>query len=227
MKKAKTSYEKKNKKEEPKIVFEDFPYEDKKNELGTDKKQKNIILPTLIVLFFIVLFILSSVLNEWILYGNESNDYNLVNKFKENYAIIEPNSRMNLFKEIGFDVSKTKTEIMNGKNYVTTYAYHKVQDDASFADAISVYYDDKYEVSYVLLSLIYKKEEFSISKVAADCDAIIMNFVKVDTPKKAISEALNNGYYFLKDNVTKADVSYRVINDSDDKHYVLTVMIEK
>lgn len=227
MKNAKTSYEKKNKKEEPKIVFEDFPYENKKNELGTDKKSKNIILPTLIILFFGILFILSSILNEWVLYGNESSNYKLVNKFEENYATIEPDLRMDLFKKIGFDVSKTKTEIMSGKNYVTTYAYHKVQDDASSADAISVYYDDKYRVSYILLSLIYKKEEFSVSKVAADCDAIIMNFVKVDTPKKAISEAYNNGYYFLKDNATKSDVSYRVIKDSDDKNYVLTVIIEK
>lgn len=227
MKKTITSYEEKNKKEGPKIIFEDFPSKDKKNKLKTEKELKNKVLTILIVLVLIILFILSSILNERILYINESNDYKLINKFEGKYATIEPDSRINLFKEIGFDVSKTKTEIMNQKSYVTTYAYHKVQEDAPFADSISVYYDDKYEVSYVLLSLMYKKEEFRISKTVADCNAIIMNFVKVNTSKNAIKEAINNGYYYLRDNVTKSNVSYRVINASDDDYYILTVMLEK
>ena len=73
MVKEKTSYEEKNKKEERKIIFEEFPYKKEKN----NKKIKNVIITILIIIILLVLFTFSSILNKYILYGNESNDYKL------------------------------------------------------------------------------------------------------------------------------------------------------
>lgn len=222
MTKEKTSYEEKNKKEERKIIFEEFPYKKEKN---NNKKIKNVIITILIIIILLVLFTFSSILNKYILYGNESNDYKIVNNFDGNYAKISPQDRQDLFKKIGFDVSKTKTEIKDNNNYVTTYAYHNNSDDNLFADSISVYYDGNYEVTYIILSLVYSKNDFSIASATADCNAIIKNFAIVTTPKNAISEVFDNGYYYLGKNDANADVSYRLIKQ--DKYYLLTVTLEK
>ena len=221
MVKEKTSYEEKNKKEERKIIFEEFPYKKEKN----NKKIKNVIITILIIIILLVLFTFSSILNKYILYGNESNDYKIVNNFDGNYAKISPQDRQDLFKKIGFDVSKTKTEIKDNNKYVTTYAYHNNSDDNLLADSISVYYDGNYEVTYIILSLVYSKNEFSIASATADCNAIIKNFINVATPKNAITEAVYNGYYYLGKNDANADVSYRLIKEN--KHYILTITLEK
>lgn len=224
MKSFKTSYDNKKNKEEAKIIFEAFPEKKDLNEPKQNKKNKNTLLCLLVIIVLVILFVGSSVLNQKILYGNESNDYKLVNKFDGDYAIITPSDRSTLFNNIGFDVSKTRTETKGNKSYVTTYAYRKVNED--FADAISVYYDDDYSINYVVVSLIYKKDNFSISKTAADCNAILKNFVNVNTSKNAISEVKVNKYYYLKDSSSKIDVSYR-FSEEINKYYVLTIIVEK
>ncbi len=226
MKSFKTSYDKEKNKEDAKIIFEVFPEKNTPNKPGSNVKKKKIILYLLIIILLVFLFVGSSILNQKVLYGNESNDYKLVNKFSGNYATIKPSDRSDLFKNIGFDVSKTKTETKNDKNYITTYAYRRLNEETSDADAISVYYDENYDVNYIMVSLIYKKSEFSISKTTADCNAILKNFINVNTPKNAISEVKSNGYYYLKDNSSKIEVSY-TLSDKSKKYYVLTIIVEK
>jgi len=224
MKSFKTSYDNKRNKEEAKIIFEAFPEKKDLNEVKRNKKNKNIVLHLLVIIVLVILFVGSSFLNQKILYGNVSNRYKWVNKFDGDYAIITPPNRGTLFNNIGFDVSKTKIETKDNKSYVTTYAYRKVNED--FSDTISVYYDEDYSVNYIVVSLIYKKDNFSISKTTADCNAILKNFVNVNTSKNAISEVNANKYYYLKDNSSKIDVSYS-LSEEINKYYVLTVIVEK
>lgn len=220
---------KKNKNEELKIEFEPFPgnvtKEDyigkKENEEKANKSTFKMLSLIIIILF---LFIFSSKLNEIVLYGNESNDYTVVNKFNGNYATIEK-GRNSLLRKIGFEHSKSKKETLKNKQYEATYAYNSFSGLDDLTDSITVYYDEKNTVNYVVLSLAYKKDEFNKASVTADCNAILKNFIKMNTPNTAIKEVSENKYYYLHDVKTKTNATY-MLKQIKNKYYVLTVIID-
>ena len=74
------------------------------------------------------------------------------------------------------------------------------------------------------MNLIYLKNDFSISQVAADCNAVLKNYVNVTTPKNAIAEAKNNGFYYYNDSKSNIKVSY-ILTNTDKKYYTLKVIV--
>lgn len=206
----------KNKKEE-KIEFKPFPGKRKKQ-----KYLKKIILLIIIVIILIVLYVSSSIFNERILYGSASYNYKTINKFDSNYASITKKNREKLLKDIGFTGVMSRKKQLKDKVYDATYAYKKIKDDK--IDEIIVVYDNNDKVKYIELSLVYLKDDFSISNVAADSNAILKNYVLMTTPKNAIAEAKNNGYYYYNDSKTKTKASY-ILTSLDKKYYSLKVII--
>lgn len=226
MKSLHTSYIKN--KEDLKIVFEKFPGDTQKEDKTIEKnkkknKKKNSIFKILIIIVLISLFIGSSILNKIVLSEIESKSYKVVNKFKGNYANIKKEDRTKLFKEIGFDVSKEKIEIKDDTSYITTYAFRKLSIDNDLADSISVYYDINNNVTYIVLTLIYEKDEFGIFEVAADCNAIIKNFVDINTSRNMINQAMENNYYYSKDKDTKITSFYSLTDNNG--YYVLSLVV--
>lgn len=226
---------KKNNKEELKIEFVPFPGNIKNYEINksletksykdnTNNKKNLRVFVIIIILLF--LFIFSTILNQKLLYGNASNNYNIVNKFDGNYATVKKENRGELLKNIGFDYFGNKLEVLNSNKYNVSYAYNNLNAYDGLMNSISIYYNDIDVVSYIKLNLIYKKSEFSVSKTTSDCNDILKNFVKVNTTKNAISQALNNGYFMLEDIKIKAKVSYAIKGDLGD-YYTLTVIVNK
>lgn len=84
--------------------------------------------------------------------------------------------------------------------------------------------NDENKVKFVELNLIYLKNDFSISQVAADCNAVLKNYVNVTTPKNAIAEAKNNSFYYYNDSKSNIKVSYLLAN-TDKKYYTLKVIV--
>ena len=68
------------------------------------------------------------------------------------------------------------------------------------------------------------KNDFSISQVAADCNAVLKNYVNVTTPKNAIAEAKNNDFYYYNDSKSNIKVSYLLANTVK-KYYTLKVIV--
>lgn len=229
---------KKNNKEELKIEFVPFPGDIKDDEINksletkddkdntNNKKSKKNLRIFVIIIILLFLFIFSTILNQKLLYGNVSNNYNIVNKFDGNYAMVKKENRNKLLKNIGFDYFENKLEVLNNNKYNVSYAYNNLNAYDDLMNSISIYYNDIDVVGYIKLSLIYKKSEFSVSKTTSDCNDILKNFVKVNTTKNAISQALNNGYFMLEDIKIKAKVSYTLKSDLED-YYTLTVIVNK
>ena len=208
----------KNKKED-KIVFEPFP--------GRKKKQKylkKIMLFIAIAIILIILYVSSSILNKIVLYGSVSEDYKIINEFDSSYASIPKNNRKNILKSIGFTNVISMKKQLNGKMYDANYAYKNLKEYENNIDEITVVYNDTNSVKYIELNLVYLKDDFSISRVAADSNAILKNYVLMTTPKNAIAEAKNNGYYYYNDSKTKTKVSY-ILTSLDKKYYTLKVII--
>ena len=91
-------------------------------------------------------------------------------------------------------------------------------------DEITIIYYDENKVKFIELNLIYLKNDFSISQVAADCNAVLKNYVNVTTPKNAIAEAKNDGFYYYNDSKSNIKVSYLLAN-TDKKYYTLKVIV--
>lgn len=208
----------KNKRED-KIEFEPFPGKRKKQ-----KHLKKIILFIIIVIILVALYVSSSIFNKIVLYGNVSADYKKVNDFKSNYAYISKKSREDILKKIGFTNVMSRKKQLNDKVYDATYAYNKIEEYDGKLDEITIIYDDENKVKFVELNLIYLKNDFSISQVAADCNAVLKNYVNVTTPKNAISEAKNNDFYYYNDSKSNIKVSYLLAN-TDKKYYTLKVIV--
>lgn len=209
-------------KKESKIVFEPFP-----GSVKTKRNKENFKKSFLIILLFfllVFLYVSSSILNERLLYGNVSENYKIVNKFSENYALINQKDKKTLLKNIGFtNVFDEKKELYN-KVYDAIYAYKNVEGYKGKRDDIIIVYDKDYNLKNIELNLVYSKYDFSISRVTADSNAILKNYVKMVTPKKAIAEAKNNGYYYYNDLKTKTKASY-ILTSVDKKYYSLKVII--
>lgn len=208
----------KNKKED-KIVFEPFPGKKKKQ-----KYLKKIMLFIVIAIILIILYVSSSILNKIVLYGSVSEDYKIINKFDSSYASIPKNNRKNILKSIGFTDVISMEKQLNGKMYDANYAYKNLKEYENNIDEITVVYNDTNSVKYIELNLVYLKDDFSISRVAADSNAILKNYVLMTTPKNAIAEAKNNGYYYYNDSKTKTKASY-ILTSLDKKYYTLKVII--
>lgn len=208
----------KNKKED-KIVFEPFPGKKKKQ-----KYLKKIMLFIVIAIILIILYVSSSILNKIVLYGSVSEDYKIINKFDSSYASIPKNNRKNILKSIGFTNVISMEKQLNGKMYDANYAYKNLKEYENNIDEITVVYNDTNSVKYIELNLVYLKDDFSISRVAADSNAILKNYVLMTTPKNAIAEAKNNGYYYYNDSKTKTKASY-ILTSLDKKYYILKVII--
>ena len=208
----------KNKKED-KIVFEPFPGKKKKQ-----KHLKKIMLFIIIVIILVALYVSSSILNKIVLYGNVSEDYKTTNRFDSNYASIPKDNREDVLKNIGFTGVMSRKKRLNDKVYDANYAYKKLKEYGNKIDEITVVYDNNDKVKYIELSLVYLKDDFSISRVAADSNAILKNYVLMTTPKNAIAEAKNNGYYYYNDSKTKTKASY-ILTSLDKKYYTLKVII--
>lgn len=208
----------KNKKED-KIVFEPFPGKKKKQ-----KYLKKIMLFIVIAIILIILYVSSSILNKIVLYGSVSEDYKIINKFDSSYASIPKNNRKNILKSIGFTDVISMEKLLNGKMYDANYAYKNLKEYENNIDEITVVYNDTNSVKYIELNLVYLKDDFSISRVAADSNAILKNYVLMTTPKNAIAEAKNNGYYYYNDSKTKTKASY-ILTSLDKKYYTLKVII--
>ncbi len=217
-----TSYKYNKNKEEPKIIFEEFPY-DENGKIKKEEKNKNNGIYTFAVIFIIItLFIISSILNQVILYSTESNNYKTINKFNGDYATIILSDRENLFKKIGFVSIYQKKENINGKITDITYASNKVVEP--LVNNINVYYDENSVVKYVNLNLAYNKNKFSISKITSDCNAILNNFVNIKVTKKVISKVKQNKYYNedIKNNIS---LTYKITKEIND-YYMLNVIIQ-
>ena len=208
----------KNKRED-KIVFNAFPGEKKAHD-----KIKKILLVIILIIILIALYVSSSIFNERILYGSLSVDYKTVNKFDSNYASVFEGNREKLLKDIGFTSVMLRKKQLSGNVYDASYAYKKVKEYDDKIDEITVVYDNDDKVKYIELSLVYLKDDFSISNVAADSNAILKNYVLMTTPKNAIAEAKNNGYYYYNDSKTKNKASY-ILTSLDKKYYTLKVII--
>ena len=202
----------KNKRED-KIEFEPFP--------GKRKKQKHL---KKIILFLVALYVSSSIFNKIVLYGSVSADYKKVNDFKSNYAYVSKENREDILKKIGFTSVMSRKKQLNDKVYDATYAYNKIEEYDGKLDEITIIYDDENKVKFVELNLIYLKNDFSISQVAADCNAVLKNYVNVTTPKNAIAEAKNNDFYYYNDSKSNIKVSYLLAN-TDKKYYTLKVIV--
>lgn len=216
-----TSYKNNKNKEEPKIIFEEFPYDDNGKIKRKDKKSNGIY--TFAVIFVIIaLFIISSILNQVVLYDKESNSYKTVNKFNGDYATIIEGNRENVFKQIGFVSIYQKKENINSKITDVTYASNKVAE--SISNDINVYYDEDAAVKYINLNLAYSKDKFSINKATSDCNAILNNFVKVKIKKSAITEVNKNKYYH-EDTQNNISLTFKINNDIKD-YYILNVIVQ-
>ena len=206
-------------KREDKIEFEPFPGKRKKQKCL--KKNMLFIVTTIIL---VALYVSSSILNKIVLYGSVSEDYKTANKFDSNYASIPKNNREDVLKNIGFTGVMSRKKQLNDKVYDANYAYKKLKEYGNKIDEITVVYDNDDKVKYIELSLVYLKDDFSISRVAADSNAILKNYVLMTTPKNAIAEAKNNGYYYYNDSKTKTKASY-ILTSLDKKYYTLKVII--
>lgn len=209
-------------KKESKIEFEPFP-----GSVKTKRNMRNLKKIFLIILLFfllVFLYVSSSILNKIVLYGNASEEYKTINKFNSNYASIPNDDREEVLKNIGFTSVMSRKKQLNDKVYDSNYAYKKTKGYNNKIDEIAVVYDNNDSVKYIELILVYSKYDFSISRVAADSNAILKNYVKMATPKKAIAEAKNNGYYYYNDLKTKTKASY-ILTSVDKKYYSLKVII--
>ena len=224
MKPLNTSYDDNKNKEEIKITFEKFPGDNFEEFNNSKKTTKNKIYIILIIIILALFFVGSSVLNNYVL--NQKSKYKTINKYTENYAVIKPSQREKLFKKIGYDIVKEKSEKKDDNIYVTTYAVKKTLMNKDLVDSISVYYDDKDSVIYVVLNLTYKKDEFNVSKTTDDCNTILKNFMNLSTKENVISRVKKIKYYHLIDKKTNIRASYRLSSQGDD-NYVLTVMVER
>lgn len=156
----------KNKRED-KIEFEPFPGKRKKQ-----KHLKKIILFIVIVIILVALYVSSSIFNKIVLYGSVSADYKKVNDFKSNYAYVSKENREDILKKIGFTSVMSRKKQLKDRVYDATYAYNKIEEYDGKLDEITIIYDDENKVKFVELNLIYLKNDFSISQVAADCNEI-------------------------------------------------------
>lgn len=207
-------------KREDKIEFEPFPDKRKKQ-----KHLKKIILFIVIVIILVALYVSSSIFNKIVLYGNVSADYKKVNDFKSNYAYVSKENREDILKKIGFTSVMSRKKQLKDRVYDATYAYNKIEEYDGKLDEITIIYDDENKVKFIELNLIYLKNDFSISQVAADCNAVLKNYVNVTTPKNAIAEAKNDGFYYYNDSKSNIKVSYLLAN-TDKKYYTLKVIVD-
>ncbi len=191
----------------------------KKIESGKKIKISRKILIIIFSLLIFMLFILSSLYNEYILYGTNNENYRSINKFSGIYASIDFDDRSNLLRKIGFDDVKVKTEKLYDKNYVTTYAYHQNGDRV---DSINVYYDENNTVKYVAIELNYKKEEYNTNILVSDSNAIISNFINVYINKNKINDLVNSNNVLIREkNVV---ITYNL--SSDENYYTVTISLE-
>lgn len=222
------------------VIFEDFPeyLKESNNSLNTNigeeksLKLKKLIFNTIICVSVLILLLTSTVVNENDLENNARDNYIIANDLNgKNYAVIKPDARKELYKKIGFSVSKDRIENRKNKNYVTTYAYYKYYDDITQADSITVYYNDNYSVNYISLNLVYKKEDFNDKDSVIDANNILKNFVNMTVDKSYIDQIINNESYHVKDTKIKAEINYLLIDTPvlEDKisYYVFHIDIER
>lgn len=221
MKEENTAYNKNKNKEEPRIIFDEFPFDENGNIKKSTKRKSNTFYTFTVIFSIIALFIISSILNQLVLYGTVSNRYKTVNKFNGQHARIKLDDRKSLFKEIGFVTIYNKQENVNNKVMDVTYASNKVTN--SNVNEVSVYYDEKNNVKVIDLSLVYKKDGFSISMATIECNTILRNFISVNVTKKDISKLKKNNYYFDKN--SNFDITYKLVNKNKD-YYGINVFVE-
>lgn len=226
--KVDTSLSNKNDKTEDKVIFMDFPYDKKNKKEKNINKLRNIIIWFMIIIVLLILFLGSTVMNMQILENNARSNYKIINKFDSSFAKIVPEDRVSLYKDMGYSVAKVETRNRDDKNYITTYAYYKFYDDIAQADSITVYYDDKNVVDYLMVNMVYKKSDFNERDVVMDCNNILKNLVDIEITSKSITEVKNNAYYYQKEPEINASSSYSLYEINEGEHYyVLTIIIEK
>lgn len=220
---------KENKKEEEKLNFVSFENRkvrreeiEKKTNNHASKKpvfhKKNLVI-TLIIIVMAFLFVISSMCNEYFLYGKKSKNYNAVNEFPEVYATIEPDSRPTLFRKIGYDVVIPKIQGIFNRDYASTYAYRKNGDKN---DHISVYYDKNNKVKYLTFTLNYKKEDYNTSVLTGDSNAIISNFVNVIIEKNKLKSLKKSDHASV--NYNKINITYNLTFNDD--YYTINVTLK-
>ncbi len=187
--------------------------------IENNKKTSKKILIIIISLLIFMLFILSSLYNEYILYGKDKENYRLVNKFSGICASIDFDDRPDLLRKIGFDDVKIKTEKLHDKNYVTTYAYRQTGDRT---DNINVYYDEDNKVKYVMLELNYKKENYNTNILVSNSNSIISNFINVYISKNEIKNLISSNHVLIKEKNIK--ITYDLV--TDENYYTVTVSLE-
>lgn len=194
----------KENKEDKNITFISFDNKNVKesinNKDNTIKENKNIkskIIVLVIITLILLLYIISSIYNNWYLENNTDSKYKVINKLNTRYAIIKEEDRHNLFKKIGYIKVKNEKGILYDKVYDTTYAY---RTNGEKNDYINVYYE-KDKVKYVMICLTYKKEDYSKNKVFVDANNILNNFINfsinvsdIDTldNDKSLSKEIND-----------------------------------
>ncbi len=180
-------------------------------------KASKVFLIILIIIFAIVLFVTSSLYNEYIIYGINNENYKSINKFPGVYAIIDYNDRLSLLREIGFDVVKLTEE--ENENYTATYAYYKKGDKV---DSIDIYYDENDRVKYLMLELNYKKKDYNINTLISDSNSIISNFINVSINKNKINELNNSKHIILREKDVK--ITYDLSTDGN--YYIINIVLE-
>lgn len=223
MRKAETSYLKKENKKASKIKFEKFPGDSRKSiSKILIEKPKKIVWSILIITIFIILLVSSSFLNKKILDENDNALYKLVNRYDGKYASISAKNRGVLFKEIGFDVSKEEQRKLNDDVYDSTYAYRRYEDADDVYDTISVYYDDSSRVYYVTANLAYEKTELDYKKIGKNINNLLSNFMNVKIDNECIKNLKKQGCYY-KNNVGPKVSMY--LNDGKTNDYGLITII--
>ena len=180
-------------------------------------KASKVFLIILIIIFAIILFVTSSLYNEYIIYGTNNENYKSINKFPGVYAIIDYNDRLSLLREIGFDVVKLTEE--ENENYTATYAYYKKGDKV---DSIDIYYDENDRVKYLMLELNYKKKDYNINTLISDSNSIISNFINVSINKNKINELNNSKHIILREKDVK--ITYDLSTDGN--YYIINIVLE-
>lgn len=190
-------------------------------------KTNKIALAIYACLVFVLLLVVSSLLNNAFANGKGNSGYKMINKYTGSYAMIKSNKRENLFKEIGFEKVEEKRTTKDYKSYVTTYAYKKAYDDVPSLDSISVYYDKKDMVSYINMNLVYKNKDFISSKMTDDCNTILKNFVNLNISESSIQTVMNKKYYYSNDVTSKSSVTYMLNSFEKDGYNILTIIVDK
>lgn len=211
--------------EKDKVEFYDFPRNNK-------KIIKYVIYCLVAIIILVLLFLVLTNINK------DSKEYTSyyekANSFKGNFAKLKKNERSNIFGKIGFSNINNSSGKLEDKTYEVSFAYNNRYDDLTQPDSIETFYNEKNEIVYIILNLVYKKEDFIVTNVVDDCNSILNNLISYSVKYNDIKKVLNDEQYYFDNSLL--EVNYKLINsknilieqnNKDLKYYILNIDIKR